>query len=298
MRLAEHLEKLLHFQRLSKFKSINEASHQIGISQAGLSKAIRSLEDVLEIQLFHRSREGLTLTKEGSEVLKTAEKILQESTNLEVRLRSLSASQAPKLLRVGMYDSIAVYFYNDLEKFLRRIYPGVRIELTVDSSASLAKLVASENLDLSIGVNLSEAQSSKTEFFRLFDDSYSFYIVNRYQETEENAPLLIHSRATDHNGTSMEESLRSLAKKRRIHRVLNFETLKTLTIQGLGIGVLPTQVAKPLVRSGLLIGTSLPREKQFFGPHTIGFLATKSFLKSHRAFAEDIYRLGEHWSTT
>ena len=80
--------------------------------------------------------------------------------------------------------------------------------------------------------------------------------------------------------------------------MLNFETLKTLTQQGLGIGILPTQVAKPLVKKGALVSTQVPKTKHLFGVHSIGFLATKDFLKSHRDFAEDIYRLGERWSKT
>ena len=95
MALAEHLEKLRYFQRLVNFNSIREASMSIGISQAGLSKNISSLEEVLETKLFERTREGLILTPEGREVLAATERILAESANLETKIRSLKAPSSP-----------------------------------------------------------------------------------------------------------------------------------------------------------------------------------------------------------
>ncbi|RYZ82780.1 MAG: hypothetical protein EOP06_21125, partial [Proteobacteria bacterium] len=97
-------------------------------------------------------------------------------------------------------------------------------------------------------------------------------------------------------GKNVESYLASSLKSRGVHKVFNFETLKTLTLQGLGIGVMPTQVAKPLLKQGLLIATEVPKTKHLFGPHGIGFLTTKEFLKFHRQFADDIYRLGDRWS--
>ena len=296
MSLSEHLEKLRHFQRLSNFRSLREGSLAMGISQAGLSKSIAALEAVLEAQLFLRSRNGLVLTKVGQEVLTTSIRILKESADLETRLRSLKASDPPAIFKIGMYDSIAVYFFTELEAYVDVLYSAVDLRMTADTSEALALQVHMGELDIAIGVNLDRNLKGSVEFFKLFDDHYSFYVSNRHDLDLTKLPFLIHARADDEEGRTVENYLKPLLKSRGAHNIYNFETLKTLTQQGVGVGVLPTQVAKPLLKRGSLIAAQIPRAKNLFGLHNIGFLATKEFLKAHRDFAEDIYRLGDRWS--
>lgn len=118
MALVEHLEKLRHLLKISQFNSINEAAANTGFSQAGLSKSLILLEQELGCKLFNRSREGLVLTPEGSEVLLSAKKIVAEANDVENRLRSIKAISTPRTIRVGMYDSIIVYFGIELQKYL------------------------------------------------------------------------------------------------------------------------------------------------------------------------------------
>jgi len=296
MAVAEHLEKLRYFQKLCNYRSINEGSKAMGLSQAGLSKSIASLEVALGTQLFIRSSGGLYLTKEGELVLRTAERVLDEAAALDANLRSLQAPTSPKQLRIGMYDSIAVYFFADLIQYIQTIYKKVEIQLVVDSSARLSEAVRQNQVDLSIGVNFSKKRNQAAEFFLLFEDYYSFFTSAKSETAEQDLPLLIHPGADDIDGRTVEAHLGSLLAKRRVHRVHNFETLKALVIQGLGVGVLPTQVAKPLVQLKQLKTVQLQNTKHLFGRHEIGFLAGTQFLSKHREFAQDLYRLGQHWS--
>lgn len=295
MALMEHLEKLRHFYKLSQYRSINEAAELMGISQAGLSKSISALEAALDIPLFSRSNQGLTLTKEGELVLKSTKSIIEEAEMVERQLRSLKAASIPKILRIGMYDSIAVYFFSDLATYLNNIYQGLRIELVVDSSANLANRIQGGELDLTIGVNL-EKKRKGAEFFLLFEDDFSFYISSRAEKGPQGMPFIIHPLATDSSGKTIEEFIAPVASGRRIHRAYNFETIKTLTTQGLGIGVMPTQVARPLIEQRQLVATQEPRMKHLFGRHKIGFLASEALLRSYREFANDLYRLGQEWA--
>ena len=94
MAIIEHLEKLRHFHKLAQYNSINEAAKNTGFSQAGLSKSLSHLEKELGCKLFNRSRDGLTLTREGAAVLEFTKKIFTEASALESQLRSLNASSA------------------------------------------------------------------------------------------------------------------------------------------------------------------------------------------------------------
>lgn len=295
MSLVEHLEKLRHFAKLTNYRSINEGSQAMGISQAGLSKSIASLESVLDIKLFTRSNDGLVLTKEGQLVLETTQKILASATTLETNLRSLRASEIPEKITIGMYDSIAIYFFPDLAAYIKAIYPSVELDLVVDNSSNLAEMMAKGQLQFAIGANLQDFKG-KSEFFLLFEDHYSFYTAPKNADRLTDLPFIFHPKATDSQGKTTEENLSKIIKNRSTHQVFNFETIKTLTVLGMGIGVMPTQVAKPLVRSKQLVPVMIPRHPHLFGLHSIGFLISNSFLKAHNDFARDIHRLGERWS--
>ncbi len=295
MSLTEHLEKLRYFNKLTKFRSITEGSQAIGISQAGLSKSISTLEDILGVTLFVRSNQGLVLTKEGQLALEVSTSIISQAESLELKLRSLKSVKVPKQLKIGMYDSVAVYFFNELMQYIQEIYKDLEVRLLVDTSKNLAQAIKSKDIDIAIGVNLTNQPNKDSEYFLLFEDQYSFYISEK-MEADVSAPLLLHPFSTDANGNTLEHLLKKLILKNGVHYILNFETLKTLAVQGLGIGVLPNQVARPLVERRQLAPILLPNVKRMFGRHNIGFQASKEFLADHRDFAQDLYRLGQRWS--
>ncbi len=297
MSLVEHLEKLRHFSKVTTYRSINEAAQGIGMSQAGLSKSIASLEAVLGIPLFVRSQGGIILTKEGEILLRAAKKILAEATDVEFSLRALKAAQVPEKIRVGMYDSIAVYFFPELLSYLNSIYRDLEVELVVHQSSNLAALIKNGELDLAIGVYPLKTRQNMN-FSLLFEDHYSFFASSSIAQEVERLPLIFNPHAMDENGIAIETLLQPVLKRRLSHRVYNFETLKSLTVLGLGVGMLPTKVAKPLVLQRQLTPVIIQKTPNLFGKHKIGFYASSKLLNAHQDFIDDIYRLGERWSKT
>lgn len=294
MPLIEHLEKLRHFYRLVSYRSIKSGAKGMGISQAGLSKSIASLESVLEVQLFTRSNDGLVLTKEGEVVLNAAKKILNEANTVETHLRSLKAARAPSKFKIGMYDSIAIYLFPNLCTYLREIYPCVELALVVDRSSNLQSMVHQNQIDLALGVCFTENSNSK--YFQFFEDHYSFYTSSRSSGELTEMPIIFHPDASDDNKKITARHLSGLLATRLAYKVYNLETIKELTTLGCGIGVLPTRVANPLISQQLLIQVRLAKMSALFGKHSIGLLATKKIVKDHQEFVEDICRLSISWS--
>ncbi len=266
------------------------------ISQAGLSKSISSLEAALGVKLFVRSRQGLSLTKEGIEVMGVAKVIMKEAQELEIRLSAMKTVASPDRLRIGMYDSVAVYFFPELANYLAVAHPRLTVELTVDTSSSLSAAILAGGLDLAVAANLGNHVRPGLEYLELFEDHYSFYVSVTVGSDFSKLPLLIHPKAADSMGRTVEDHLAASFRRSRFHRVHNFETLKILTSQGLGIGVLPTQVARPLLKKNVLINAAVEKHRLHFGLHSIGLMVSKKFIQSYGDFSADIYRLGVRWS--
>jgi len=60
------LEHYRIFYETARFASFSTAAQHLYISQSAISQSIRQLETDLNVQLFTRSRRGVSLTKEGA----------------------------------------------------------------------------------------------------------------------------------------------------------------------------------------------------------------------------------------
>jgi DNA-binding transcriptional LysR family regulator len=297
MQLVRHLEKLYYFGLLTRYRSMSEGAVGIGISQAGLSKSIASLEDVLNVQLFVRSSTGLALTKEGELLLAATMRIFNDANEVEMQLIQLKSMSTPNRLRIGIYDSIAVYLWSDLNLYLQKFHPHVDIELTVDKSASLFAAMNARLLDIAIGVNLASEAHGRHIYTNLFVDNFSFFIAPFSMSGKSTLPVLLHPGVTDRFGVPLEKNF-ELPAQRKVHRVLNFETLKRLTVQGFGIGLIPHRVAESSVRLNQLQELDEPLFPASICPHDIGMLSTSSFRRKHSDFLDEIGRFAAQWPGT
>lgn len=101
---------------IAKTGSFSEAAKQLFIAQSSLSISIKSLEQELNIKIFERSGAGVYLTDEGSEFVKYATQICENSDFVAERY----AKKISKKLYIATqhYDFIADIFGNFL-KFVK-----------------------------------------------------------------------------------------------------------------------------------------------------------------------------------
>ncbi|MDP4128075.1 MAG: LysR family transcriptional regulator [Bacillota bacterium] len=78
---------------LSHSKSITLTAEKMHISQQGLSQMITRLEQELNVILFHRSRQGTTLTLAGQKTVLTAKEIVEKYEELIDELDQLDQEQ-------------------------------------------------------------------------------------------------------------------------------------------------------------------------------------------------------------
>ena len=67
---------------------MNEASHELYISQPALSSSVKELERELGIEIFTRSSQGIALTVDGAEFLTYARQVLDQVSLLEERYKN------------------------------------------------------------------------------------------------------------------------------------------------------------------------------------------------------------------
>jgi DNA-binding transcriptional LysR family regulator len=70
--------QILNFLRVCEEKNFTKASRRRFITQQGISKSIRDLENELEVPLFFRTRQGIVLTEFGSALEKAAQSYINQ----------------------------------------------------------------------------------------------------------------------------------------------------------------------------------------------------------------------------
>jgi DNA-binding transcriptional LysR family regulator len=108
--------------------NLTRAAQRLFVSQPALTKQIKHLEKQLGVQLFTRSRAGMTLTEPGRVFAERLPRLLADWDHL-LRETHGAASRAAFVLRVGFVASAANEATQVIVAAFRRMRPDWRVEM-------------------------------------------------------------------------------------------------------------------------------------------------------------------------
>lgn len=136
------------FLWVARLKSFSAAAERLNSTQAAISNRIASLERELGVRLFERDPRMVRLTAEGERALKRAEDIVRLSRELCL---DMGGDQSLKgRLSIGTIDSIVYSWLPRLITMLHTRYPGVSLDLEVDTSLAVSHLLLKRQIDLAL----------------------------------------------------------------------------------------------------------------------------------------------------
>ena len=77
-----NITELRYIIEIAQCGSVSAASKRLYVAQPNISKAIRSLEEEYQIQLFVRTARGMVPTREGQQFIAQARRVIQEIEGL------------------------------------------------------------------------------------------------------------------------------------------------------------------------------------------------------------------------
>lgn len=83
-----NIAQIKYVLEIYKTKSISKAAENLYMGQPNLSRAIKELEDDLNIKIFNRTKKGIEVTADGEEFVQQASKILLDIVALEKQMQS------------------------------------------------------------------------------------------------------------------------------------------------------------------------------------------------------------------
>lgn len=120
------LQQLTYLVTVAECGNISEAAEKLFITQPSLSTAIHNLEKEMGVTAFARSSKGVTVTREGEELLSYARMLLEQADNMKEHFDS-GDRRAPKFSVSCQHYSFAVNAFVDLIKE----YDGARYSFII-----------------------------------------------------------------------------------------------------------------------------------------------------------------------
>lgn len=135
------------------------AAERLHLSQSAISHQIRRLEAQAGITLLVRTTRRLSLTEDGEDFLRHALAVLAAHDALAQRFQRSSLSGA---VRFGVPENFMGERLPSLLSRYSRLFPAVRLEVTVGTYLDLRALVAADALDLAVVMSLPDSDDDGT----------------------------------------------------------------------------------------------------------------------------------------
>lgn len=237
-------DQLKTFLWVAKLGVIRRAAHEMNLSQPAISARIYALENELGVQLFERQQTGVVLTKEGILLRTHAEKI---ESYMELIKSELTPNEEVKgIIRIGVAETVAQSWLSDFLTALRKMYPKLVIELSVDITINLREQLLSRNLDLAFLMGPLPEGNVENIPLPKFKLSW-FCSINEEYPDPSRSPIFSFSRLSRPYHELVSELMHRYGYVGQIFPSNSLSTSFEMIASGIGIGALPTQLAQRFI---------------------------------------------------
>lgn len=227
-----------YFIEVYQTRHVSKAAIRLGVTQPTLTLSLQRLEEKLGAKLFHRTKQGVVATEQGTLFYKKAHGLMDSWNDLHHDLgQSMDTIQGH--FKIGCHQSVGAYTLPPFLESLNKEAPGIEIDLVHDFSRKITERVVSYDIDLGFVVN--PVRHPDLVLKKMGEDRVLFWRARNI----ETLPKKIFA---DANLVQIQSILgKTHAKEFQDWKLVNsnsLELIRTLTLSGQGIGILPERVAK------------------------------------------------------
>ena len=250
----KHLRTFIEVARLGGF---TQAASGLHISQSAVSKQVAQLEHSLGTPLFDRLGSHVRLTAAGTVVLQRAEDMLRLHNELLSELDDLSHLTRGEL-RVGLPLLGSNTLFAGLFAEYRRRYPNIQVQLLEEGSLNIEKAVLSGELELGGSLTPKNPAFAYQPFC---DEPLDVLIPADHPLAEgpsvrleqlADTPFLLYQRSFVLNDRVLKACQQAGFTPIEGGRSGQADFLVALVAAGQGVVLLPSVVARGLVRPGVV----------------------------------------------
>ncbi|MEC7547947.1 MAG: hydrogen peroxide-inducible genes activator [Pseudomonadota bacterium] len=140
------LTELRYIVTVAQERHFGRAAEKCYVSQPTLSVAIKKLESELEVAIFERSKNSVSITPLGERIVAQAQRVLEESRAIK-DIASSGKDQLSTPLRLGAIFTIGPYLFPHLVPQIHRAAPSMPLYLEENYTGVLRKQLRDGELD-------------------------------------------------------------------------------------------------------------------------------------------------------
>jgi len=144
-----NLDQLRIFRAVAPSLSFTHAAEMVNLTQPGISKHVKQIEEHFGILLFDRSGKKVALTEAGEVLFEATQEVMATIEAAERRIDDLKGLRGGRL-RVGSSFPVGVYFLPKVLAEFRGRYPAVEMALEICLSETVEDKLLANELDLGL----------------------------------------------------------------------------------------------------------------------------------------------------
>jgi LysR family hydrogen peroxide-inducible transcriptional activator len=143
------LTELKYIVAVARERHFGKAADACFVSQPTLSVAVKKLEEELDIKLFERSANEVTVTPLGEEIVRRAQSVLEQASSIrDIAKRGKDPLAGP--LKLGVIYTIAPYLLPDLVRQVITHSPQMPLVLQENFTVKLLEMLRTGEIDCAI----------------------------------------------------------------------------------------------------------------------------------------------------
>jgi DNA-binding transcriptional LysR family regulator len=144
-----NLNQLRVFHVAARLKSFTRAAEKLYLTQPGISKHIRQLEEYYGVKLFDRIGKKVLLTQAGEILLETTKSVFDQIDEAKLKMDDLRGLRGGKLT-IGASVTVGIYLLPGVLSRFTLKYPDVFLSTDISLSGEVAEKVLTNRNDIGI----------------------------------------------------------------------------------------------------------------------------------------------------
>ena len=254
--------ELIVIDTVARRGSFSSAADELHKVPSAISYTVKSIESKLDVLLFKRLHRKVQLTPAGEYFVKQTRTLLKQMVDIKMQTQRV-ANGWQSSVSIALDNVVHEASVNQLVSDFYQAFPDVELLLTMEVFNGVWDALVDDRADIAIGATAAVPITGGVAYRSMGELSWDF-VVSTGHKLANITGQLSDQQLIEFPSICLQDSARTLPKRttwllenQRRLVVPNWHSAEQCFIAGLGIGLMPTHRATPLIEQGLLIKKEL-----------------------------------------
>lgn len=255
-------QELIVIDTVARRGSFSSAADELHKVPSAISYTVKSIETKLDVLLFKRLHRKVQLTPAGEYFVGQARLLLKQMADIKLQTQRV-ANGWQSSVSIALDNVVHEASVNQLVSDFYQAFPDVELLLTMEVFNGVWDALVDGRADIAIGATAAVPITGGVAYRSMGELSWDFVVSAKHELVNKVGPLS-DQQLIGFPSICLEDSARTLPKRttwllenQRRLVVPNWHSAEQCFIAGLGIGLMPTHRATPLIERGLLVKKEL-----------------------------------------